>query len=121
MRKRQVRLTAQVLEEAEPNEPLELEAARFNIRQLTNELIQLRAEYEHLADAWNSEREANEELQRRIDEREARLDQIARSHSWRITAPLRSLRNGLGQLPTRDRAAKGSPTRNPSGRSLDGN
>ena len=96
MRKQPARLTRQDLEVPEPNEPRELEAARSNLQQLSNELTQLRHEFGELSAAWHGERAANEALRSRSSELESAIQQIAGSHSWRLTAPLRALRNRFG-------------------------
>jgi SAM-dependent methyltransferase len=96
MRKRPARLTTQDLEVPEPNEPRELGAARSNLRELSTELTRLRAEFEELSAAWRGERAEKEALRSRSSELESAIQLIANSHSWRLTAPLRALRNRFG-------------------------
>jgi SAM-dependent methyltransferase len=94
MRKRMVHVTPADLETPEPNEPRELTAAQVNTRALVDELTTLRCDYERLAGAWRHEEASRKGLQERVDELEASLEEIARSRSWRLTAPLRALRVG---------------------------
>ena len=93
MRKRPALLTPQELELPEPDEPRELIATRSNLRQVSDEVIQLRAEFDELLAAWHGARAEKEALQSKSSELEATIQQIAHSHSWRLTAPLRALRN----------------------------
>src|SRR3954470_7712200 len=91
MRKRDVALDADDLVATEPDEPRELKAAVHQAGQLTRELVELRREHDHLADAWRGERGKCEELARHVAELEASSARISTSRSWRLTAPLRAL------------------------------
>lgn len=89
MRKRSVKLTQQDLERPEPGEPREALAALNNVRQLTGELVALRAAHDQLAAALKAESQARDAAGLRERASRQALERIAASHSWRVTRPLR--------------------------------
>jgi len=108
LRSRLVNATREELERPEPGEARELDAVRHNVRQMHREARLLREaeqwarstlDYERAAhgearrDPAPSRSEAFEQLERTLEElRRSRvcLASIARSKSWRVTAPLRA-------------------------------
>ena len=99
MRKRPVELAPDELEEPADQEFREAAAALNNVRQLSRELIQLRADYEQLAAAWKGESEAHASAARREAQLRDSLLRVTASHSWQLTRPLRWLVNHT--LPSR--------------------
>ena len=115
MRKKAGDLTAEELEAPEPNEPRELAAARYSLRQSLRESAARRAEVDHLrhqtqrleAEAARLERECDV-LTQRIATKENELAQVYErlevfrtSRSWRLTHPLRVAGERLRQASRR--------------------
>jgi SAM-dependent methyltransferase len=90
--KRPVELEPADLEQPEPGDPRELEAARHNIRQLQAEAARLAAERDHLDEAVRGAKERIAELDRGIEGYRALVEEYENSLSWRLTGPLRAAR-----------------------------
>jgi SAM-dependent methyltransferase len=109
LRRREVELDRDDLERDEPEEPRELEARRYNLRQLRNEASWL-AEWNdaHLTEL----RRQRDELERTRDQLEARAAELRgqigvyeTSRSWRLTRPLRGAAK-LARRGRRDRSGR---------------
>jgi GT2 family glycosyltransferase/SAM-dependent methyltransferase len=98
LRKKPGPVSAEELEQVDPDDDRELEALRFQCRVLSSEAASSRAE----GDARTAELEQGlRQVQGKRDELEARLETVLRSRSWRVTSPLRR----LGALARRGRKA----------------
>ena len=89
LRRRQDRLAAKELERA-ADEPRELAAARQNLEQLRWEAAELFAHLSAVTDSHAALTQNVEDLRLEIERLRAELATIARSRSWRLTAPLRA-------------------------------
>jgi SAM-dependent methyltransferase len=89
LRRRQDRLDAEELERP-ADDPRELAAARQNIEQLHWDTGHLFAQLSAVTDSQAELTENVEGLRREIERQRAELAAIARSRSWRLTAPLRA-------------------------------
>ncbi|MEK6274447.1 MAG: class I SAM-dependent methyltransferase [Actinomycetota bacterium] len=89
LRRRPVRLGSADLERSS-NDPRELEAERHNVEQLHQEAGDLFAQLSHVSESHEALEQNVEGLRTEIDRLQADLAMIARSRSWRFTAPLRT-------------------------------
>jgi SAM-dependent methyltransferase len=87
MRKKPGEITLEELTRLEPDEPREIAAIQHNVEQLRDDTLRLRAAIAERDKVTN-------------DERTRIMDEISRSASWRLTAPLRAAGK---RLPGRDR------------------
>lgn len=123
MRKTPGDLTREGLEAIEPDEPRELAALNYSLRNSRRETASRLRESKHFAGLLDSERaRLLEERDRAQEERDRALEETAvyrHSRSWRFTAPLRELvrvataavRVGKALLGRRSELGSGSGTR----------
>jgi SAM-dependent methyltransferase len=89
LRRQSERLDADELER--PSEdPRELAAARHNVEQLHEEAAELFAEFSRASESHEALARSLKGVQTELERLRAELAEIARSRSWRLTAPLRA-------------------------------
>ncbi|MBS1675746.1 MAG: methyltransferase domain-containing protein [Actinobacteria bacterium] len=98
LRKKSGTITVEELERLEPDEPREIAALQYNVEQLRDDTLRLREDNARVRAVMDDQREQITAAHATIAENVRLRQEMERSISWRLTAPLRAARTGIRRL-----------------------